>query len=270
MSVSLIVMGAAGRMGSTLARLISEAPDLTLGAVLERPGQEDKLAVWRAGGARVDTDPAAAMNALPGAVVVDFTAPVVTMNTARLAAACGNPVVIGTTGLTDENRAELNELAARIPLLLSPNMSVGVNVLLEVLPELTRLLGDAYDVELTEIHHNRKKDAPSGTAARLVEALAEARGWKPGDVARYGREGIPGERPHAEIGVHAVRGGDVVGVHTVYYMGPGERIEVAHHAHSRENFANGALRAARWLTGQAPGRLYSMQDVLRGSSPALR
>ena len=262
MSVSLIVMGAAGRMGSILARLISEAPDLTLAAVLERPGHEDKLNAWEAGGTRVETDPAVAMTALPGAVVVDFTAPEATMSTARLAAAHGNPMVIGTTGLTDGNKAELSELAKRVPLFLSPNMSVGVNVLLEVLPELTRLLGEAYDVELTEIHHKHKKDAPSGTAVRLAEALAEARDWKLDETARYGREGMVGERPHAEIGVHAVRGGDVVGVHTVYYMGPGERIEITHHAHSRENFANGALRAARWLAGQHPGRLYSMQDVL--------
>lgn len=263
MSVSLIIMGAAGRMGSTIARLADEAPDLTVAAVLERPGHEAALSAWGARGARVDTDPAAALAALPGAVVVDFTAPAATMSTARLAAVHGNPMLIGTTGLSDADKAELGELAGRVPLFQSPNMSVGINVLLEVLPELTRLLGDAYDVELTEIHHNRKKDAPSGTAARLAEALAEARGWKLNEVARHGREGMPGERPHAEIGIHAVRGGDVVGVHTIYYLGPGERIEVTHQAHSRENFANGALRAARWLAGQSPGRLYSMQDVLR-------
>lgn len=264
MSVSLIIMGAAGRMGSTLARLADEAPDLDVAAVLERPGHEAGLAAWGTRGARVDTDPAAAMDGLPGAVVVDFTAPDATMNTARLAAARGTPMIIGTTGLTDADKAELGRLAKHAPLFLSPNMSVGINVLLEVLPELTRLLGDAYDVELAEIHHNRKKDAPSGTAVRLAEVLAEARNWKLDEVACYGREGMAGERPHAEIGVHAVRGGDVVGVHTVYYMGPGERIEVTHHAHSRENFANGALRAARWLAGQKPGRLYSMQDVLHG------
>lgn len=262
MSVTLIVTGAAGRMGATLSRLISEASDLTLGAVLERAGREAQLAVWSATGAYAGTDTATALAALPGAVVIDFTAPDSTMNTARLAATHGNPMVIGTTGLTDADKHELHDLAQRIPLLLSPNMSVGINVLLEVLPELTRLLGSAYDVELTEIHHNRKKDAPSGTAMRLAEALAEARGWNLDDVGRYGREGMAGERPQAEIGVHAVRGGDVVGVHTVYYMGPGERIEITHHAHSRENFANGALRAARWLVRQKPGRLYSMRDVL--------
>ena len=262
MSVTLIVMGAAGRMGATLARLISEAPDLTLGAVLERAGQEGQLAAWRGTGTLVETDPATALAALPGAVVVDFTAPGATMDTARLAAAHGNPMIIGTTGLTGENKTELGELARRVPLLLSPNMSVGINVLLELLPELTRLLGAAYDVELTEIHHNRKKDAPSGTAVRLAEALAEAKGWNLDAVGLYGREGMVGERPRNEIGVHALRGGDVVGVHTVYYMGPGERIEITHHAHSRENFANGALRAARWLIRQKPGKLYSMHDVL--------
>ena len=262
MSVTLIVMGAAGRMGATLARLISEAPDLTLGAVLERAGHEGAIAAWGSAGTYVGTDPATALAALPGAVVVDFTAPDATMNTARLAAGHGNPMVIGTTGLTDENKAELGRLAQRVPLLLSPNMSVGINALLEVLPELTRLLGADYDVELTEIHHNRKKDAPSGTAMRLAEALAGARGWNLDAVGRYGREGMVGERPHAEIGVHALRGGDVVGVHTAYYMGPGERIEITHHAHSRENFAIGALRAARWLVTQKPGKLYSMHDVL--------
>ncbi|MCH5277830.1 MAG: 4-hydroxy-tetrahydrodipicolinate reductase [Desulfovibrionaceae bacterium] len=262
MSVTLIVMGAAGRMGATLARLISEAPDLTLGAVLERAGHESQLAPWSTAGTIVETNPAMALAALPGAVVVDFTAPDATMNTARLAAEHGNPMVIGTTGLTDDDTSELRRLAQRIPLLLSPNMSVGINVLLEVLPELTRLLGDAYDVELTEIHHNHKKDAPSGTAVRLAEALADAKGWNLDKAGCYGRAGMTGERPHTEIGVHALRGGDVVGVHTVYYMGPGERIEITHHAHSRENFANGALRAARWLVTQKPGRLYSMHDVL--------
>lgn len=262
MPVSVIVMGAAGRMGSTIARLVDEAPDLTLAAVLERSGHENKLAAWAGSPVRIASDPAAVLPDLPGAVVVDFTAPEATLSTARLAAAHGNPMVVGTTGLNEAQKAELAELAARTPLFLSPNMSVGINVLLDVLPELARLLGDAYDVELTEIHHKLKKDAPSGTAVRLAEALAEAKGWDPAETSRYCREGIIGERPQREIGVQAVRGGDVVGVHTVYFLGPGERIEVTHHAHSRENFANGALRAVRWLATRNPGRLYSMQDVL--------
>ena len=140
-------------------------------------------------------------------------------------------------------------------------MSIGVNVLLKVLPELTRALGEKYDIEMVELHHNRKKDSPSGTALRLGECLAEARGWDLDDVRCSARDGIIGERPKAQIGIQAIRGGDVVGVHTVYFMGPGERIEVTHQAHSRETFAQGALRAAAWLCGQQPGRLYGMQDI---------
>ena len=140
-------------------------------------------------------------------------------------------------------------------------MSIGINVLLKVLPELTRLLGEKYDLEMVELHHNRKKDAPSGTALKLAECLAEARDWNLPDVACYHREGIIGARPKEEIGVQSIRGGDVVGVHTVYFMGQGERIEVTHQAHSRENFAQGALRAAQWLARQPAGRLYTMQDM---------
>ena len=169
---------------------------------------------------------------------------------------------MGTTGFSEEEKTELARIAENTPLFWSPNMSVGVNVLLKVLPELTRLLGPDYDVEMMEIHHNRKKDAPSGTALRLAECLAEAREWSLAESARYHREGIIGERPVKEIGIQTLRGGDVVGLHTVYFMGPGERIEVTHQAHSRENFANGALRAVRWMHGRAPGRLYSMQDIL--------
>lgn len=142
-------------------------------------------------------------------------------------------------------------------------MSVGVNVLLELLPELVQMLGPDYDLEMVELHHNRKKDSPSGTALRLAESLASARDWDLKDVACYHREGIIGERPKKEIGVQAIRGGDVVGVHTVYFMGPGERIEVTHHAHSRENFAQGALRAASWLPGQPGGKVYAMGDILK-------
>ncbi len=261
MSLPVIVMGAAGRMGSTIARLVSEAPDLELAAVLERPGHEQALAAYPC---RQSVDLAALLPELPGAVLVEFTAPEPSLEHARLAAQRGNPMVIGTTGFSDGQKAELERLAAQSPLFLSPNMSVGVNVLLDILPELTRLLGDAYDVEMSEIHHNRKKDAPSGTALRLAEALAEAKGWNLKDTARCCREGIIGERPREEIGIQTLRGGDVVGVHTVYYMGPGERIEVTHHAHSRENFANGALRAVRWMHGKKPGPLYTMKDVLRG------
>jgi 4-hydroxy-tetrahydrodipicolinate reductase len=141
-------------------------------------------------------------------------------------------------------------------------MSIGVNVLLKLLPGLTRALGRDYDVEVLEIHHKLKKDSPSGTALRLGEVLAGAKNWRFEDVACYHREGITGARPEEQIGMQAVRGGDVTGVHTVYFLGPGERIEVTHQTHSRENFANGALRAVQWISTQKPGKLYSMQDFL--------
>ncbi|MCL1939810.1 MAG: 4-hydroxy-tetrahydrodipicolinate reductase [Desulfovibrionaceae bacterium] len=259
MGIPVIVMGAAGRMGAILTRLVRESDDLQLAGVVERKEKATELSNL---GCPVATDIASLLDTLPKAVIIDFTAPVVSLATARAAARTGAAHVIGTTGLSAEERAELEGLAVKTPLFWSPNMSVGVNVLLKVLPELTRLLGDDYDVELAEIHHNKKKDSPSGTAMRLAECLAEAKAWNLEESACYCRHGIIGERPKQEIGIQALRGGDVVGVHTVYYFGPGERIEVTHQAHSRENFANGALRAVRWLHGAAPGRLYSMQDVL--------
>lgn len=258
MSVSIIVMGAGGRMGSTIARLAQEDPELTLAAVLERPERLDALSGL---GCITGSDPDEVFAQVPGGVVIDFTAPESTMSTVRAAARHGNPVVIGTTGFSEEQKAELAELASSTRLFWSPNMSVGVNVLLKVLPELVRLLGEKYDLEMVELHHNRKKDSPSGTALRLAECLAEARDWELPEVACYHREGIIGERPHKEIGVQTIRGGDVVGVHTVYCLGPGERIEVTHQAHSRETFAQGALRAAVWLAGEQPGKLYTMSDM---------
>ncbi len=145
-------------------------------------------------------------------------------------------------------------------------MSIGVNVLLRILPQLTKTLGPDYDMEIVEIHHNRKKDAPSGTALMLGEALAEARDWDFEACKKTCREGMTGERPKMEIGIQAVRGGDVAGVHTVYFFGPGERIEVTHQAHGRENFAMGALTAAKWLKNQKAGKLYSMQDMFACNS----
>jgi len=259
MSTSIIVMGAAGRMGSTVARLVGEAGDLALAAVVERSGVDlSRFGYDCLAGTNVEE----LFPQCPKAVVVDFTSPEASLAAAGSAVTYGNPMVIGATGFSPGQRKELEEYARAAPLLWSPNMSVGVNVLLKALPELTRLLGDAYDVDIVELHHNRKKDAPSGTALRLAECVAEAKDWKLAETGCYHREGIIGERPTREIGVQAVRGGDIVGVHTVYFMGPGERIELTHQAHSRENFAQGALRAARWMAGAKPGKLYSMHDVL--------
>ena len=259
MSIPVIVMGAAGRMGQTLVRLVRAEADMTLAGVVER---EEKLSEIAACGCPSGTDVSVLLRDLPKAVIVDFTAPSSSLATARAAAQAGAAHVMGTTGFSETEKAELSRIAQTTPLFWTPNMSVGVNVLLKALPELARLLGPAYDVEMMEIHHNRKKDAPSGTALRLAECLAEAKDWPLAESACYHREGIIGERPAREIGIQTLRGGDVVGVHTVYFMGPGERIEVTHQAHSRENFANGALRAIRWMHGRAPGKLYSMQDIL--------
>lgn len=261
MALSIIVMGAAGRMGSTIARLVEEADDLSLAAVLERQEAEGRLAGFKASGALISSDISKVLPACPGAVVIDFTAPEATMVTARAAVKNGNPVIIGTTGFSEEQLAELDELAAHGLVFRSANMSVGINVIMDILPRLTALLGDAYDVEMMEIHHNKKKDAPSGTALLLAEPLLAAKGLTRADI-NTNRFDVREPRKHAEIGIQSLRGGDVVGVHTIYYMGPGERIEITHQAHSRENFANGALRAARWIVSQKPGRLYNMQDVL--------
>jgi 4-hydroxy-tetrahydrodipicolinate reductase len=251
-------MGAGGRMGSTLVRLAQEDESLNLAAVVEREGKEEKLTGYDC---IVATDLFAALPQVPGAVIVDFTSPDATMTMVNVARKRGNPAVIGTTGLSPEQLEEVREAAKEIPLFWAPNMSVGVNVLLKVLPQLVQMLGPDYDIEMSEIHHNKKKDAPSGTAIKLAECLAEARDWKLDDVKQYCREGIIGARPKEEIGVQTLRGGDVVGDHTMYFFGPGERIEVTHRAHSRDTFAQGALRAAKWLKDQKPGKLYTMADI---------
>ncbi len=258
MSVPVIVTGANGRMGTAIATMAQNGKDHTLAAVMGRQEHAKRLQQW---GCRVGSSLDEVLPAVPGGVVIDFTTPEASLANAEAAVRHGNAIVIGTTGLSAEQKTELETLAKRTPVLWAPNMSVGITVLLKILPDLVRHLGDLYDLEMVELHHNKKKDSPSGTALRLAECLAEARGWKLDDVANYHREGLIGERPHEEIGVQTIRGGDVVGVHTVYCMGPGERIEVTHQAHSRDTFAAGALRAAAWLTGKEPGTLYSMSDL---------
>jgi 4-hydroxy-tetrahydrodipicolinate reductase len=238
--------------------MVEEAPDLDLAGVTERP--EHLEAVSRHG--RASSEVADLLAVIPKALVLDFTTPEASLAAARKAADQGACHVIGTTGLSGAQKEELARLAEKTPLFWSPNMSVGIAALVAILPDLARILGADYDLEVQEIHHARKKDSPSGTALRLAEVLAEARGWKLEGTARYHRQGLIGERPREEIGLQTLRGGDVVGVHTVYFLGTGERLELTHQAQSRENFAAGALRAARWLYARAPGRLYGIQDML--------
>ena len=201
-----------------------------------------------------------------GDVVIEFSAPIPTVEHLRQVASAnqefgGKSMVIGTTGANQEQLQEIDQLAKNLPCLMSPNMSLGVNVLLKAIDLVAKTLGDEYDVEVIEAHHNIKKDAPSGTAVRISEVLASALGRDIKEVGSYGRRGLVGERPHKEIGIHAVRGGDIVGDHTILFAGVGERLEVVHRAHSRESFAGGAIRAARWIVN-APNGLHGIESVL--------
>ncbi|MGE4504298.1 MAG: 4-hydroxy-tetrahydrodipicolinate reductase [Desulfovibrionaceae bacterium] len=254
----IIIMGANGRMGQTLVRFVNAEEGLNLAGVTERAGNEGGLERL---GCKVSADADELFAQCPGATVIDFTAPKATMHMVSRAVKHGLCAVIGTTGLSADDFVTLEEAAREVPLFYAPNMSQGVNVLLKVLPQLVKLLGEGFDMEMVETHHKMKKDAPSGTAIKLAQCLAEARGWDYDEVKNYTRDGIIGERPGKEIGVQTLRGGDVVGEHTVYFYGMGERIEVTHRAHSRDMFAGGAVTAAKWLHGRKPGKLYNMQDI---------
>ena len=258
MATNIVILGAKGRMGNTLVNLTLADDELNLVGACERKGNASGM----------DYEGCTAADCLdellpktPGAVIIDFTSPESSVDNAKIAAKHGNPVVVGTTGLNPEQVDELAVSAKDTPIFFAPNMSVGVNVLLKVLPMLVKALGPDYDMEMVETHHKMKKDSPSGTALKLAECLAEARGWLYDDVKQHCRDGIIGERPKEEIGVQTLRGGDVVGDHTAYFFGPGERIEVTHRAHSRDTFASGALRAAKWVAQQKAGKLYGMADI---------
>jgi len=193
--------------------------------------------------------------------VIDFTFHASVKGNLKSAVANGQAYVLGTTGLTEDEKQAVQAAGSRIPIVWAPNMSLGVNLLLELVRRSATVLGTDYDAEIVEMHHRLKKDAPSGTALGLAEALAEGRGVDLKDVACYGREGITGERPAGQIGIHALRGGSVIGDHTVMFVSDEERIEIAHKANSRDAFAAGALRAALWLANRKPG-IYTMRHVL--------
>jgi 4-hydroxy-tetrahydrodipicolinate reductase len=263
-ALKLVICGTAGRMGQTLVRA-AQAAGHTVVAGLERKGcvsvNQDVGVVAGVGvlGAPVVDMIGHALAHHPD-VVIDFTAPEASLEHARSCASSKVPIVIGTTGLTDSQNAELAKLSQSAPMVVAPNMSVGVNVVIGVAAELAKKLGPDFDVEILETHHNKKKDSPSGTALKLAQQIAAATGRTKADF-RAAREGQVGERPRNEIGLQALRGGDVVGEHTVYFFGEGERVELTHRASSREHFARGALRAAAWLH-QQPAGLYDMRHVL--------
>ena len=260
--VRLLINGAAGRMGKHLVALAAQDPELRLVAAFERPDHPD---LGKDAGAVAGIEPLgveiAARGPVEADVAVDFSSRESSLEMLRWCPEQGIALVVGTTGLGEEGTALLEAAARRIPCLMAPNMSLGVNLLFSLVGRVAAALGDDYDVEIIEAHHRYKRDAPSGTALRLGERVAEALGRSLEEVAVHGRHGLVGERPRPEIGFHAVRAGDIVGEHTVVFGGVGERVELRHVATSRETFARGALRAAKFLVGKPPGA-YSMADVL--------
>ena len=263
--IKAAVTGAAGRMGLRILHFLNQAEDIEIAGAAEAPGHltigSDVGAVLgeREIGVTITSDINEAFK--DADVIVDFTSPASTLESAEYVKAARKSMVIGTTGFTDGERAKLTELASSFPCVFAPNMSIGVNVMFEAAKSLASVLGDDYDVEVIEAHHKLKEDSPSGTALRLAEAAAEGLGRNIQDVARFERYGRIGERPHKEIGVQTIRGGDTVGEHTVIFFGEGERLELTHRATNRDNFAKGAVRAARWVHDKPPG-LYTMKDVL--------
>ena len=242
--LKVVIYGSKGRMGQALVRCAEENPALSLNGTIDA-GQS--------------LDPIASCDA-----VIDFTHAEATLPALEKCLQYGKIIVIGTTGHSNDVRKKISEASEKIPVVFSPNYSVGVNTLFWLTRKAAEILGPDYDAEVIEIHHRLKKDAPSGTARRLVEVLDEAYGLDYEKDTRHGRVGMPGERTRSEVGVHAVRGGDVVGDHTVLLAAPGDRLELTHRASSRETFARGALRAALWARDHRknqPG-LYDMQDVL--------
>jgi 4-hydroxy-tetrahydrodipicolinate reductase len=240
--INLIITGSKGRMGRALVACAANFPELEIIGQIDKG--DDLRAVIR-----------------EGDVVIDFSSHTATPDIAAACAEHKKALVVGTTGHSDEGRSLVAGCQSQIPIVMSANFSTGVNTLFWLTRKAAEILGPAFDVEIVEMHHRLKRDAPSGTAKTLAEILAAARRQQLDKVARYGRSGIVGERTAEEIGIHSVRGGDVVGDHTVIFAGPGERVELTHKASTRETFANGALRAARWVVNQKPG-LYDMQDVL--------
>jgi 4-hydroxy-tetrahydrodipicolinate reductase len=247
----IAVSGIGGRMGGGIAGLVQDATDLTLVAGIDRPGATTSLGVLVAQSVRE----------IPNCdVVIDFSSADHTPILAASAAEFGIALVTGTTGLDEAQRDELNQAAQQVPVVYAPNMSLGVNLLYGLVDLVARSPAGDWDIELTEAHHKHKVDAPSGTARRILDLLAEARGQSP-DAEVYGREGETGPRTPNEVGVHVIRGGDVVGDHSVVFLGEGERIELTHRATDRLIFCRGAIHAARWIAGRPPG-MYSMQNVL--------
>ena len=262
----IVVTGATGRMGRRLIALIHGDPNCTLAGAITHAAHaatgRDAGDMAGVGTLNVPVSSSVADMAAKADVVIDFSVPEASLDYLRVARASGVAMVIGTTGFSAAEREVIIEQSRYIPCLLSPNMSLGVQVMLQLLRQAAALLGSGYDIEILEAHHRTKMDAPSGTAIRMGEILAEARQQTLEASGVYGRRGQVGQRSHTEIGMHAIRGGDIVGEHTVIFAGIGERLELIHRSQNRDNFVQGAIRAAQWLVTQSPG-LYGMEDVIR-------
>ncbi len=263
--IKAIVTGAGGRMGGRIVSLVSQTSGIEIVGAIEKNGHPavgrdigEMLGLGKIGVVIGDSLSACIQK---GDVVIDFSFHEASVEHLKIAAEAKKAIVIGTTGFTPEEMTRIRELARMTRCVLTPNMSVGVNVMFKVLSEVAKILGDDYDVEIVETHHNLKKDAPSGTAVKMAQLIAQSLGRDLEKDGVYCRKGIIGERPKKEIGIQTVRAGDIVGEHTVIFGGMGERLEFVHRAHSRDNFARGAIRAALWIVERANG-LYDMQDVL--------
>ncbi len=262
--LKIAVAGASGRMGRMLIEAIAQAPDMVLAGALDVAGSP---AVGTDAGAHAGQPSGVAIasdlaTGLANAdFLIDFTRPEGTLAHLAYCAEHGIKVIIGTTGFDEAGKAAIQAAAGKTAIMLSPNMSVGVNVTLKLLEMAAKALSEGYDIEIVEAHHRHKIDAPSGTALKMGEVIADALGRDLKQCAVYGREGVTGERDPSTIGFATIRGGDIVGDHTVLFAGTGERIEISHKSSSRVTYAHGALRAARFLAGKATG-LYDMQDVL--------
>ena len=263
--IKIAVVGAAGRMGKTIVACIDDTEGVEVGGGTESQGNP---AVGRDIGelAGLGNKNVAVSNRLSEVmkkcdVAIDFSSPESSMETLRVAGECGKAVVLGTTGFSKAQMIEIRQTAWNTGCVLAPNMSIGVNVLFKVVRDMAKALGDDYDVEIVEAHHKFKKDAPSGTAVRISEIVADALGRDLNEVGVYGRKGMSDGRGAKEIGIHTLRAGDIVGEHRVLFGGMGESLEIFHKAQSRETFARGAVRAASWIVKKPPG-LYDMQNVL--------
>jgi len=267
-AIRVAIAGAGGRMGQALIEATLEASDLALAAALDVPrsaaiGTDAGERCGRSTGVRVVSDVADALRAAD--VLIDFTRPAGSLAHVAACAKAGVGAVVGTTGFDDAAKAEIARHAQTIPVVLAPNMSIGVNVLIDLVRRGAQLLGPVFDIEIVEMHHRLKVDAPSGTALALGEAAAQGAGVSLHEHAVYAREGVTGERRAGTIGFATLRGGDVVGEHTVLFAGAGERLELTHRATSRRNFASGALRAARFVAARraiGEAGLFDMHDVL--------